>query len=325
MKNIFIVLISTYLILACAPQDVINEENPPKVNTNKVSEITRESAKLNGEVVEEGYSAASERGFVYSDKNTNPSVSDNKLLSGYGKGIYTVKLDKLPVHTKYYFKAFATNSKGTAYGVIQSFTTLGPPRDSLTKVVEVKSLTGRVWMDRNLGASQVAINSIDEKAFGDLYQWGRPTDGHQLRSSNTTETKSISSEPSNNNFIINGSSWTSSNDNLWQGVKGINNPCPSGFRLPTEDEWELERKSWVSNNAAGAFSSPLKLPNAGMRYWRGNFFSDGSQGFYWSSTVFSRDGIPTSSIIYFDKSNVDLRLKDWGYRIYGESVRCIKD
>ena len=33
-------------------------------------------------------------------------------------------------------------------------------------------LTGRTWIDRNLGASQVATSPTDTAAYGDLYQWG---------------------------------------------------------------------------------------------------------------------------------------------------------
>ena len=55
------------------------------------------------------------------------------------------------------------------------------------------------------------------------------------------------------------------NDNLWQGVNGINNPCPSGYRIPTEAELDAERLSWSSDNSAGAIASALKLPMAGYR------------------------------------------------------------
>ena len=47
---------------------------------------------------------------------------------------------------------------------------------------------------------------------------------------------------------------------------GINNPCPAGFRLPTNTELETERLSWGSQNSAGVFASPLKLVAAGWRH-----------------------------------------------------------
>jgi hypothetical protein len=46
--------------------------------------------------------------------------------------------------------------------------------------------TGRVWLDRNLGVSQVATSSTDEASYGGLFQWGRLQDGHENRTSNTT-------------------------------------------------------------------------------------------------------------------------------------------
>jgi hypothetical protein len=124
-------------------------------------------------------------------------------------------------------------------------------------------------MDRNLGASRAATSSTDTQAYGDLYQWGRAADGHQKRNSATTSSLSSSDTPGHGNFILAPNSpydWRSpQNTNLWQGVNGVNNPCPSGYRLPTEAELNAERLSWGSNNAAGAFASPLKLPVAGGR------------------------------------------------------------
>ncbi len=66
----------------------------------------------------------------------------------------------------------------------------------LTQVVEViNPVTGRAWMDRNLGASRVAISSTDEEAYGDFYQWGRGTDGHEKRNSPIISTLSSSDTP----------------------------------------------------------------------------------------------------------------------------------
>jgi uncharacterized protein (TIGR02145 family) len=196
--------------------------------------------------------------------------------------------------------------------------------------------TGQIWMDRNLGALQVATSSTDHLAYGDLYQWGRGSDGHQTivwtsstasngaEQENETTTLSNSDTPGHGDFITNGSSlpydWRSpQNDNLWQGVSGTNNPCPSGYRLPTEAELDAERQSWSSNNAAGAFASPLKLPVAGYRnFSNGSLSNLGSRGFYWSSTV---DGT-NSQHLFFYSSNAGISS---GSRAYGGSVRCLKD
>src|SRR5574344_1989461 len=173
-------------------------------------------------------------------------------------------------------------------GGVPTWTTVVGPTDVYNPA------TSKIWMDRNLGASQVATSSTDAAAYGDLYQWGRATDGHESRTSGTTATLATSDTPGHGNFITTGSSpwdWRSpQNDNLWQGVSGTNNPCPSGYRLPTEAEWNAERTSWSSNNAAGAFTSQLKLPVAGNR--NGSFGSlsyVGSSGNYWSGTVDGAD------------------------------------
>ncbi|MGR0482066.1 MAG: hypothetical protein ACTFAL_11865 [Candidatus Electronema sp. V4] len=103
----------------------------------------------------------------------------------------------------------------------------------------------------------------DTEAYGDLYQWGREKDGHEKRTSGTTATLSALDNLGHGNFItsnITPYDWRSpQNNNLWQGVNGVNNPCPTGFRLPTKDEWQGKINSWISKNAAGAFASPLKI------------------------------------------------------------------
>jgi uncharacterized protein (TIGR02145 family) len=188
----------------------------------------------------------------------------------------------------------------------------------------VTSSTGKIWLDRNLGASQVATSSADNLAYGDLYQWGRGADGHQLRNTATTSTLSSTDEPGHSYFIETerDDGWRNpENDNLWQGVDGTNNPCPDGYRLPTIEEWDEEVESWISDDAAGAFASPLKLPMADKRYQDGSKSSSGDQyGFYWSSSVF--DTFKVSYYLFFSNTN---SYTDYENRAYGKSVRCIKD
>ena len=151
-----------------------------------------------------------------------------------------------------------------------------------TLVVDVTNpITGFTWMDRNLGASQAASSSTDTNAIGDYYQWGRRSDGHQCRTSPTTTNLSSTDQPFNGDFIITPNQavndWRSpQNDNLWQGKNGINNPCPIGYRIPTIAEFEAELLSWGSNNAAGAYASPLKLTLAASRgFWDGSYSPGG--------------------------------------------------
>jgi uncharacterized protein (TIGR02145 family) len=182
--------------------------------------------------------------------------------------------------------------------------------------------TGKVWMDRNLGATQVATSSTDSASYGVLYQWGRGTDGHQIRTSATTTTLFITGEPANSNFILpnnNSFDWRSTpNDNLWQGVSGVNNPCPTGYRIPTQTEWNAELESWSSTTSAGAFASPLKLPLGGIRaFANGALQTTGVTGSYWSSTV---GGNYSSSLDFYSSASTG-----FSSRGIGMSVRCIKD
>ena len=187
-----------------------------------------------------------------------------------------------------------------------------------TTIVQVTSPTGKIWMDRNLGASRVATSGADASAYGDLYQWGRRADGHQCRNSGTTATLSSVDKPAHGNFITgNNADWRSpKNDNLWQGVNGVNNPCPVGFRLPTNDEYNNERLTFISQNAAGAYASVLKLTVAGFR-WPGTLNNVGSRGHYWSSTVSGNSArclsFTSNAAMYTDPRGV------------GFTVRCIKN
>jgi hypothetical protein len=199
--------------------------------------------------------------------------------------------------------------------------------------------TGRTWLGNNLGAHYSNMNHAsydptaqatahnDYNAYGSLFQWGRYGDGHELINwtsatagtpvvSGTTSTKSTTPTPATNQFITSITSWYTGSDVLWQGEGGINNPCPSGYRLATKTELDSERLSWSSNNRLGAFASALKFTTPGFRE---RSVSDlrfiGIASWNWSSTVNTR--------LSFDSNSSNTNTGDTA--AYGFSVRCIKD
>ena len=181
------------------------------------------------------------------------------------------------------------------------------------------------WLDRNLGATRVAEDLRDASGYGDLFQWGRLADGHQLRTSTNISTLSSTDVPGNANFILPSSApydWRNpQNNNLWQGVNGTNNVCPTGFRLPTAAEFEEERKVFPGGpNGPGGYASPLKLTLAGFHFFLNqNIGDEGIQGQYWTSNL-----TPENNAQYFYITNGQAGEGNWP-RAVAASVRCIRN
>jgi hypothetical protein len=320
-KHFKIALLLSMMLISMIYCEREESVEAPSVLIDSIFDITHISAKVGSTVTKDGGTKVWDRGVVWSTaENPTLEACHGSADSGGGTGSFTCELQKLSAVTIYYIRAYATNKEGTTYAEQQSFQTSWV-RDTQTEVVDVLNpKTGKIWMDRNLGASRAATQSHDEDAYGDLYQWGRAADGHQRRNSAETTITSNTDTPEHGDYISHVNNWrTTPNHNLWQGVNGINNPCPLGYRLPTASELQDELNSWSSQDAAGAFASPLKLPSASLRYTGGDVWLDTDCGTYWTSTVFSI----YSRGLYFNKSVATMDIG--GHRSGAISVRCIKD
>jgi len=184
--------------------------------------------------------------------------------------------------------------------------------------------TGKVWLDRNLGAAQVCTSFNDTACYGDYYQWGRNSDGHQDSTSSASPTQAADVNTTGSSFIIGSSDWASvdgvgtTRTANWSATDG-SSVCPVGFRVPTLAELQAETLDNGVTNSATAFSNFLKLPSAGYRgNASGTLDSQGSWGYVWTSSV-NGSG---SRYVGFGSSFARSNNLD---RASGFTVRCLRD
>ncbi len=190
----------------------------------------------------------------------------------------------------------------------------------------VSPITQRVWLDRNLGASQVCTAHDDTACYGDYYQWGREADGHEKSTSATTKTVATDIKNAGSEYVT-FSDWTTADSDgalraaNWSKTDGTS-ICPVGYRVPTLDELSSESAAFQEDAAVyynlKAFNSFLKFPSAGIRY-NGDLSDQGKGGVVWSSSVSSNSN---SYYFYFFAGNASTNEKG---RSQGSNVRCIKD
>ena len=229
----------------------------------------------------------------------------------------------------------------------------------------------------NLGADQnktiqqqmdyVPSDETDATVYGDSYAWGRVADGHQKR--NSEEIASQASQFDSYGQVLSTAAqyrkwiaysgclnWRSAKNDLWDFTKyPTNNPCPLGWRIPTEAEWQSIVKTaplvwsippggqsmspgsgnywkWSSSstpgwlvypNSTGTGEPTLFLPAAGSHACTpiGNFKEVSVAGYYWSTTPDSGD---YAFRVFFDSTTVNPGHQSF-FKGGGASIRCMKE
>lgn len=116
-------VVDTFTTAATAPTTFV-----PSVTTNTATAPTESSILLNGNVTNVGNPAYSEKGFVYIQGSGTPTILDNKVIEySTGTGSYSFSLTGLLSSQLYTYRAYATNTVGTAYGSNVQFTTAAAP------------------------------------------------------------------------------------------------------------------------------------------------------------------------------------------------------
>ena len=301
------------------------------------SQITSLSAAvLTGYVIDNGQLPATETGLLWGTSTPTLTNYDGGVVSKSGAGTVTTTITGLVIEQIVYLRAYAKMGEAIVYGNVEIY-----------EHGTVTTETGRKWMSFNLGSSP-ANSSSDANAYNTLYQWGRKTDGHELKTSAVNNITLLSSLPATYNavsvgtsfirpyntnktlyfnatFDLNNSSYADwlnpGNSKLWQGVNGLNNPCPSGYRIPSASEFAAEVVYWATKNQAGAFNSKLKLSVGGSRSFVNTAISNSTIGYYWTSTTGTNvHEVQKAFVLNTSNGTLSLDFKSMAY-----AVRCIKE
>jgi hypothetical protein len=97
-------------------------------------------------------------------------------------------------------------------------------------------------------------------------------------------------------------------------------PCPTNYHVPTKSEWLAIHTIWWWLSYWTTLSNTLKLPMAGRRlYDNGTMASQGTYGYYWSSSPNITNGY------YLTFHSTSISSYEYYFRASGFSVRCIKN
>jgi len=211
-------------------------------------------------------------------------------------------------------------------------------------------INGVRWAEFNVSAHREF--TLKKEDYGAFFQWGRWGDGHEQRSSqnyptdnNFPESGVVSNLDANGQVAANHAArgkfiketfspcnWrTPKDDALWNAgtdtrpAKTVNDPCPTGWRLPTVNELKLlaaapqanETRNGINGIVFGSGTNTIFLPKVGWRdHNYGSTTDFGTYGYYWSSAG-------GACMYIMNAGNVFPEHGKW--RADGLAVRCVEE
>jgi uncharacterized protein (TIGR02145 family) len=181
---------------------------------------------------------------------------------------------------------------------------------------KISSTQWLTFQCHNLGGEDIyAGTTVGREHHGDWYQFGAKNP-----SMLNTAAHDTNNTWDNTAYESGSADWSAGN-----------NPCPSGYRLPTNDEWaavintsyntQSTQGTWSSGSfdAVRKFGEYLILPAAGTRYGSNGALSNrGYYGYYWSSSSDSSNGY--NLFFHSSGANAGNYSRDNGF-----SVRCVSE
>ena len=283
------------------------EHEKPSVSTSSVSDITQTSARCGGNVTSDGGATVTAKGVCWSTSQ-NPTINSNKTNEGSGTGSFTSNITGLNHNTTYYVRAYATNSEGTSYGEVKSFTTEDKPSTGEINGHEYVDLglpSGLKWATCNVGASSPEMP-------GGYYAWGELETKDYYGSENCltygVEMDDISGDPA---YDVAAANWKST----WRMPKPIE--ISELFSNCSKESVEINGRkctkltSYINGNS-------IILPCTGWINGTNNAYYN-NYGRYWSSTPYHYAN--SNAISFTDNSS----YQNQDARYWGLSIRPVSE
>lgn len=325
-----IIVFIPLLIYSCqkenkpTPPDDDNKGKVPVLTTGIISNISQDGAICGGDITSAGTSDVTTMGVCWSTSPT-PTIADSKSIYAYPGTSYRVQMSGLTPGTKYYVRAFATNSVGTGYGVVVTFTTLSTTIGTITdidnNIYHTVSIGTLYWMVENLKTTKYNDGTSIQKVI-DKTAWASLRAGAYCEYDNNVSNVAIYGRLYN---------WYAISSKL----------CPSGWHIATDNEWkalvshlngenvaggslkESGISHWPSPNTGATNSSGFTALPSGYRDKFGNYVLLGQSGIWWTATE-SPSSIYTAyfNLIGANAINIYRGLME---KVEGYSLRCVKD
>jgi uncharacterized protein (TIGR02145 family) len=306
------------------------------LTTSTVSSVSFTTAVSGGNITSDGGSTITSRGVCWSTLQ-NPMISDAKTTDAGGIGSFTSQLSGLAPGTAYYARAYMTNSTGTAYGNEISFKTIqgigpiafngsltyGTVTDTEGNVYKTIKINTQTWMAENLKATKYSDNTAIPLVT-DGSAWINMTTPAYCWYKNDIYYKTFYGALYN-----------------WFAVN-TGKLCPSGWHVPTVDDLnglitylggsanagvklkEIGTSHWLSPNADATNESGFTaIPGGSRDELAGEFTDMGKISGTWSSVQLNSSN---AYLRYIIQTESGTNTGGPAYsKIYGLSVRCIKD
>ncbi len=326
----------------------------PSLTTDSVTAITQTTATGGGKFTSDGGALVSAKGVCWSTIQ-QPTIADNLTNEFFGTTDYTSNLTGLQPTTRYFVRAYATNSVGTGYGGQVSFATTGyTPPVTTSAVSGIGTTSASSGGQPCAGVPTVSYWGVTYNTVKIAHQcWlkenlniGTRIDGWVDQTNNAVIEKYCYDNLESNCDIYGGLyQWAelvqylngATNTTAWSQVptgdiKGI---CPEGWHIPTWPEWnilttwldgeglaggkmkEADLYHWASPNSGATNSSGFTGLPGGYASFGGIF----QTALFWTSTENSATSVVGYKLFYNNEfCGPETLTKSSGY-----SVRCLKN